>query len=157
MAASARTDRAGASRQARHPNPTSVAAKIVEQAASAQLQADAVTTRTKSRLMLALVSQLLPLIEQIAQYDKEIDTLFLTHEDHELFESLPRAGNVWLHDCWQKSAMIAALSGCQQSASSGGTSPCSFKAACTPKPIAVGVHQTLAQCFASIRLANDAK
>jgi transposase len=40
------------------------------------LQADAVLTRTKSRLMLALVSQLLPLLEQIADYDKEIRTLF---------------------------------------------------------------------------------
>jgi transposase len=56
------------------------------------LQADAVMTRTKSRLMLVLASQLLPLIEQIAQYDKEIDTLFLTHEDHLIFASLPRAG-----------------------------------------------------------------
>ena len=45
-------------------------------AAPATLQADAVTTRTKSRLMLALVSQLLPLLEQIKQYDKEIRTLF---------------------------------------------------------------------------------
>ena len=50
------------------------------------------TTSTKARLLLVLVSQLVPLIEQIAQYDKEIDTLFLTHEDHELFASLPRAG-----------------------------------------------------------------
>ena len=48
--------------------------------------------RAKSRLLQALVSQLLPLIEQIAHYDKEINTLFLTHEDHALFASLPRAG-----------------------------------------------------------------
>ena len=34
------------------------------------------TTRTKARLMLALVSQLLPLLEQIAQYDKEITPFF---------------------------------------------------------------------------------
>jgi transposase len=79
-------------RRAKHSNPTAVAAKIFEQLHQPHLQADAVTTRTKSRLMLVLVSQLLPLIEQIAQYDKEIDTLFLTHEDHALFESLPRAG-----------------------------------------------------------------
>lgn len=79
-------------RQARHPNPTSVAATIVERLQQPHLQADAVTTRTKSRLMVALVSQLLPLIEQIAQYNKEIHTLFLTHEDHEIFASLPRAG-----------------------------------------------------------------
>ena len=63
-------------RQARHPNSTIVAAKIVERVHQPHLQADAVTTRTKSRLMLALVSQLLPLIEQIAQYNKEIAPLF---------------------------------------------------------------------------------
>jgi transposase len=79
-------------RQARHSNPTTVAPKIFERLHQPHLQADAVTTRTKSRLLLVLVSQLLPLIEQIALYDKEIDTLFLTHEDHEIFESLPRAG-----------------------------------------------------------------
>ncbi len=79
-------------KKAGHPNPLAVAPKIVERLQPPHLQADAVITRTKSRLMLALVSQLLPLIEQIAQDDKEIDTLFLTHEDHEIFESLPRAG-----------------------------------------------------------------
>src|SRR5205085_10303627 len=79
-------------RQAKHSNPKMVAVTIFEQVHQPHLQADAVTTRTKARLMLALVSQLLPLIEQIAQYNKEIDTLFLTHEDHEIFESLPRAG-----------------------------------------------------------------
>ena len=77
-------------RQAKHSNPTPVAVKIFERLHQPHLQADAVITRTKSRLM--LVSQLVPLIEQIAQYDKEIETLFLTHEDHELFASLPRAG-----------------------------------------------------------------
>src|SRR2546421_4702414 len=79
-------------RRAKHPNPRLVAAQICERLHQPHLQADAVTTRTKARLMLVLGSQLLPLIEQIAHYDKEIDTLFLTHEDHELFESLPRAG-----------------------------------------------------------------
>jgi transposase len=79
-------------KQAKHPNPTVVAAEIFQRLHQPHLQADSVTTRTKSRLMLVLVSQLLPLIEQIAQYDKEIATLFLTHEDHEIFASLPRAG-----------------------------------------------------------------
>jgi transposase len=79
-------------KQSRHSNPTAVAATIFERLHQPHLQADAVITRAKSRLMLVLASQLLPLIEQIAQYDKEIATLFLTHEDHELFEGLPRAG-----------------------------------------------------------------
>jgi transposase len=79
-------------RRTKHPQPRLVATQIFERLHQPHLQADAVTTRTKSRLMLVLVSQLLPLIEQIAQYDKEIATLFLTHEDHEIFASLPRAG-----------------------------------------------------------------
>jgi transposase len=79
-------------RAAKHSNPSLVAAQIVERLQQPHLQADVVTTRTKSRLMVALVSQLLPLIAQIAQYNKEIATLFLTHEDHEIFASLPRAG-----------------------------------------------------------------
>jgi transposase len=42
--------------------------------------------------MLALVAQLLPLLEQIAAYDKEILELFLKHPDNEMWLSLPRAG-----------------------------------------------------------------
>lgn len=79
-------------RQAKHPNPNAKANEIVQLVHQPQLVADAVTTRTKSRLMLALVAQLLPLLEQIAAYEKEIRTLFLTHPDHQIFESLPRAG-----------------------------------------------------------------
>ena len=79
-------------RNAGHPNPTKVAPKILETLHQPSLHADVVTTRTKSRLMLALVAQLLPLIEQISAYDKEITDLFLTHEDNEVFRSLPRAG-----------------------------------------------------------------
>ena len=91
MAASAQELEEGL-RRAKHSHPTSVASKIFERLHQPHLQADAVTTRAKSRLLLVLVSQLLPLIEHIAQDDKEIETLFLTHEDHEIFESLPRAG-----------------------------------------------------------------
>jgi transposase len=79
-------------KQAKYPNAQDRAATIYERLHQPHLQADAVITRAKARLMLVLVSQLLPLIEQIAQYDKEIETLFLTHKDHEIFESLPRAG-----------------------------------------------------------------
>lgn len=78
--------------QAKHPQARKAASQIAEQLRQPQLQADPATIRAKSRLLRALVSQLLPLMEQIAQYDKEISTLFLTHEDHEIFESLPRAG-----------------------------------------------------------------
>lgn len=41
-----------------------------------QLTADEVTTRTKMRLMLALIAQLQPLMEQITAYGEEITRLF---------------------------------------------------------------------------------
>lgn len=79
-------------RKEHHPNPRQAAQQIAETLRQPQLSADVVTIRAKSRLMLALVSQLLPLLEQIAHYDKEITRLFLTHKDNEVFSSLPRAG-----------------------------------------------------------------
>ena len=42
--------------------------------------------------MLVLLRQLLPLVEEIAEIDKVIEELFFTHEDKEVFSSLPRAG-----------------------------------------------------------------
>lgn len=90
MAAS-RADIETTLRQGRHSNPTMVAQHIFERLHQPHLQAETITTSTKSRLMLALVAQLLPLLEEIGQYDKEIATLFLTHADHEIFESLPGA------------------------------------------------------------------
>jgi len=79
-------------RHARHPNPRGRARHIWQQLQMPQLQADAVTVRTKSRLMVAVVSQLQPVIEQIAAYDAEITQLFSSHPDHTTFTSLPRAG-----------------------------------------------------------------
>lgn len=75
-----------------HTTAQKVAPKIFEQVHQPSLQATAVTTRTKARLALALIAQLLPLVEQIAAYDKEIHQLFLSHEDKEVFRSLPGAG-----------------------------------------------------------------
>jgi len=79
-------------RKGHHSNPTKIAQQIFARVHQPQLIADTITTRTKARLMLALVSQLLPLIEQIATYDKEIKRLFLTHADNAVFRSLPGAG-----------------------------------------------------------------
>ncbi len=75
-----------------HTTASNVAPKIFEQLHQPSLRANAVTIRTKSRLAIALIVQLLPLVEQIAQYDKEIEQLFLSHEDNGVFSSLPRAG-----------------------------------------------------------------
>ena len=79
-------------KQAGHPTAAKVAPQIWQRLHQPQLEANAVTTRTKSRLMLALVSQLLPLVGQIAAYDQEITRLFLTHPDSGLFGGLPGAG-----------------------------------------------------------------
>lgn len=79
-------------KQQRHPQAARAATKIWSQLQQPHLQADAVTTRRKSRLMLALVSQLSPLMEQIEAYDEEIGRLFPTHPDSEIFCSLPGAG-----------------------------------------------------------------
>ena len=78
--------------QARHPQAKHVAKPIAERLKQPHLVANAVTTRTKAPLMLVGSRQLLPLLEQIREYEKEITALFLTHPDHALFESLPRAG-----------------------------------------------------------------
>ncbi len=79
-------------KKAGHTSAAKVAPKIVETLHHPQLEAKGVTTRTKSRLALALIAQLLPLVEQIAAYDKDIEQLFLSHADSAIFESLPRAG-----------------------------------------------------------------
>jgi hypothetical protein len=79
-------------RKEHHPHPQERAELLVDLLQQPHLAADAVTSRAKSPLMLAVVSQLLPVVEQIGQYDKEIRRLFLSHEDNEVFSSLPRAG-----------------------------------------------------------------
>lgn len=79
-------------KQAKHPTVAKTAAKIFKQLHQPHLTAGAVTTRTKSRLLLVLVKQLQPLVEEIANYDKEIQRLFLTHADSARFQNLPRAG-----------------------------------------------------------------
>lgn len=90
--AATREELEAALKQGHHTNPTHAATEIVQAVHQPQLTADAITTRTKSRLALALIAQLLPLVEQIGQYEKDIEVLFLTHPDHELVASLPGAG-----------------------------------------------------------------
>src|SRR6266508_3161056 len=75
-----------------HTRAAQAARTIHQQLQQPHLVADAVTTRTKARLLLALLAQLQPVMDQIAEYDKEIERLFLRHADSALFASLPRAG-----------------------------------------------------------------
>jgi transposase len=79
-------------RQHHHPTSIPTAQAQWERLHQPQLRADVITTRTKSRPLLALVSQLAPLLEQIRQYDAEITRLFLSHPDSPICSSLPRAG-----------------------------------------------------------------
>lgn len=85
-------DLAAVLKQARYPGAKLAAQRMAVHLQRPCLQANEVTTRTKSRLMLALLDQLEPLLKQIAGYDKEIARLFLMHADSELFQALPGAG-----------------------------------------------------------------
>jgi transposase len=79
-------------KQQRYPGARAAASRMVAHLQQPALQANEVTTRTKSRLLLAILDQLEPLVKQIATYDKEIERLFFQHEDHERFLALPGAG-----------------------------------------------------------------
>lgn len=79
-------------RKGKHPHPAAAARTIQQEACRPHLRAKEVTMRTKARLMLSLVKQLLVVVEEIAAYNEEISTLFLTHEDQAIFASLPGAG-----------------------------------------------------------------
>lgn len=79
-------------KHSRYPAARKKAEELVTQLHQPCLLASEVVTRAKSRLMLALVAQLEPLLAQIEAYDKEIERLFLSHADSELFLALPGAG-----------------------------------------------------------------
>ncbi len=79
-------------KKTRYPGAQTAAQRLVTQLKLPMLLANQVTTRTKARLLLALLDQLEPLVHQIAAYDEEIERLFLTSEDHDLFQTLPGAG-----------------------------------------------------------------
>jgi transposase len=79
-------------KQARYPRAQQKAEALAKHLQQPCLQANEVTTRTKARLMLALIDQWEPLLKQIAEDDKEIERLFLSHADSELFQALPGAG-----------------------------------------------------------------
>jgi transposase len=118
-----------------HTRAKNVAYSIFEQLHQPSLQANAVTIRTKSRLALALIAQLLPLLEQIAAYDKEIERIFLSHEDSVVFMSLPRAGKRLaprlLAEIGDDPSHYASAASLQ---ALGGSSPVSFQSGNYSKP-----------------------
>lgn len=56
--------------------------------------ADEVSVRVESRLAVILAEQLQVVVRRIREYDRAIETLFSNHKDHDLFTSLPGAGEV---------------------------------------------------------------
>jgi transposase len=62
-------------RTGKHSNPRAKASRIVAEVQRPQLSANAVTIRTKSRLMLSLVKQLLVVIAEIASYESLVQAL----------------------------------------------------------------------------------
>lgn len=122
-------------KSAGHTTAEKVAPKIFERLHQPSLQATTITARTKSRLALALIAHLLPLVEQIADYEKEIERLFLSHEDHEVFSSLPGAGRRLaprlLAEIGDDPARYAKAASLQ---ALGGTSPVLFQSGTYSKP-----------------------
>ena len=73
-----------------HPDRVEKLYKIIKKE---QLPVESLVIRSKSRLALALIAQLKPLMEQINFYQKEIDRLLAKHPDSSIFLSLPGTGN----------------------------------------------------------------
>jgi hypothetical protein len=94
-------------RQQRHPQPQRTAARIYSQVHQPQLQADPVTTRTKSRLMLVLVGQLALLVEQIKAYDQEIHHFSSCTRIAPYSVACQEQGNGWRPGSWQNGVMTA--------------------------------------------------
>ncbi|MGE5485047.1 MAG: IS110 family transposase [Ignavibacteriales bacterium] len=79
-------------KRCRHPRPNQTVQKILSLAQQPQLQTNPVITRAKTRLMLAIVAQLTPLVDAIRAYDQEMERLFSAHSDSIIFQSFPGVG-----------------------------------------------------------------
>ena len=76
----------------RHPHWKSKAEELYILANSKQFPVGTTISRPKSRLLLSLLSQLELLIQDIQQYDKEIERLVKSHPDSEIFLDLKGVG-----------------------------------------------------------------
>jgi hypothetical protein len=79
-------------RERHYPHAEAKAAQIWTQLHAPQLRADPITHRVKTRLMMALVAQLLLLMPQVADDDRELRRLFAQHADAPIFASIPGVG-----------------------------------------------------------------
>lgn len=75
-----------------HPHRVEKLYEILKQE---QLPVEPLVVRSKSRLALALIAQLKPLMQQIKFYDKEIADFLAKHPDGALFLSLPGAADTF--------------------------------------------------------------
>jgi transposase len=135
-------------KQAKHRRLARVGQRIWEQLQQPSLQADPITTRAKSRLMLALVQHLHLLVDQLAAYDKEIARLFQEHSDQPIFNRLPGAGKRLaprLLAEWGDDRSRYASAGSVQAL--GGTSPVPFES---------GKHASVHQRYACIKPLRNA-
>lgn len=76
----------------RHPHWKAKAKELFILANQRQFPVDRATIRAKSRLLFSLLSQLEPLIQDIQQYDQEIENLVKSHPDSEIFLDLKGVG-----------------------------------------------------------------
>jgi plasmid maintenance system antidote protein VapI len=67
--------------------------EIYELLHTPQIKVPQFMIRTKKRLMLALLTQLRPLLDQIKRYEKEISHLLKQHPDSKIYLSLPGMGD----------------------------------------------------------------
>lgn len=74
------------------PRPNETASRVYIELHKPQLQARPAIIRAKSRLALGLIEQIQVLKKQIQAYDREIDRVFKSHSDSQIFASLNRAG-----------------------------------------------------------------
>lgn len=79
-------------KQCRVPRPNDLANRVYSELHKPQLQARPAITRAKSRLALGLIEQIQVLKKLIQDYDCEIDRIFKSHSDSQIFTSLNRAG-----------------------------------------------------------------
>jgi transposase len=138
-------------RTSKHTHPSKAAARIAEELHRPQLVATPVMVRAKSRLMLALVKQLRVVLEEISSYDEAIRTLFLSHDDAELWSSLPRAGkrlaprrlSEWGDDRsrYADAASVQQLSGTAPVPFESGTDAKAHKRLACSKPLRNALHQ----------------
>jgi transposase len=138
--------------------------EIYERLQQPHLKPEDMIARAKSRLMLAIVSQLQPLIQQIKAYEKEIKRLLDSHPDAHIFRSLPGAGDTLSarfiaefgdnRDRYQEAVNAQAEAGSAPvTIQSGKMKYVKFRKACK-KPFRATVHQF---AFCSIKQCSWAR